>query len=200
MKKNNESGFSVVEVILLLVIVGIIGFFGWFVYNSNKKTNEALNNTNQAQSEPAKSTKTTKKTPSPPATQQSLAIKEWQVSIKLTAPIADANYHMLNNTAWLSTPELDKDPVCIKYYSSDRPSFAGIVRYSSSEQVHVLDNPKDGDNPMTAAQAAKLEPNGYKQIGDYVYYYEQGNGQPCSSETTEQVNAFSAAFGTLGTE
>src|SRR5579885_2946996 len=182
MRQSDESGFSIIELILLLVIVGIIGFVGWFVYNSNKKTNETLNNTNQAQSEPAKSTKATKKNTSPPATQQSLVIKEWQVSIKLTAPIISATYHLVGNTAWLSTAQLDKDPACIKYYSADRPSFAGIVRYSSSEQVHVLDNPKDGDNPMTAAQAAQLEPKGYKQIGNYVYYNEQGNGQPCSSE------------------
>ena len=34
--KKNESGFSVVHVLLLLVVVGIIGFAGWKVWDTNR--------------------------------------------------------------------------------------------------------------------------------------------------------------------
>lgn len=33
-KLKNNSGFSIVEALLILVIVGILGFTGWFVYHS----------------------------------------------------------------------------------------------------------------------------------------------------------------------
>lgn len=43
MKINNQSGFTVVEGLLILVIVGVLGFTGWYVMNSKKnvdKTNQ----------------------------------------------------------------------------------------------------------------------------------------------------------------
>jgi type II secretory pathway pseudopilin PulG len=44
MKNRNQSGFSVVEGLLILVIVGIIGATGWYVMQANKNTNDTLNN------------------------------------------------------------------------------------------------------------------------------------------------------------
>lgn len=40
MQKNSQSGFGVVEVLLLLIIVGIIGFTGWRVYEANKEVSQ----------------------------------------------------------------------------------------------------------------------------------------------------------------
>jgi len=36
--KQNESGFSAVEVVLVLIIVVLLGVVGWFVYKNQKKT------------------------------------------------------------------------------------------------------------------------------------------------------------------
>jgi len=39
-KPNSDSGFSVVEVLLILVIVGILGFTGWYVYHAKQISNK----------------------------------------------------------------------------------------------------------------------------------------------------------------
>jgi Tfp pilus assembly protein PilE len=45
--KNNHSGFSALEVILVVIIIGLLGTVGWLVYkNHNKKTNAAVVNKN----------------------------------------------------------------------------------------------------------------------------------------------------------
>lgn len=56
--KNNQSGFSAVEVVLVIVIVALIGTVGWLVYKNHHKTPVATVTTTSA-SKPATSTKTT---------------------------------------------------------------------------------------------------------------------------------------------
>ena len=57
--KQNESGFSVVEVVLVLVIVVLLGVVGWFVYKNQKKTTPSTTTTvNTTASTPAKTTTT----------------------------------------------------------------------------------------------------------------------------------------------
>jgi hypothetical protein len=46
--KKNQSGFSIVEGLLILVIVGILGGTGWYVWNSNKKANDLLNSADKS--------------------------------------------------------------------------------------------------------------------------------------------------------
>jgi type II secretory pathway pseudopilin PulG len=55
--KKNQSGFSVVEGLLILVIVGILCGTGWYVWNSNKKTNDILNSADKSSNVTAKSSK-----------------------------------------------------------------------------------------------------------------------------------------------
>ncbi|MDB5170525.1 MAG: hypothetical protein JWO35_219 [Candidatus Saccharibacteria bacterium] len=40
--RNNQSGFSAVETILVLVILALIGVVGWYVYSTNSKTSKIL--------------------------------------------------------------------------------------------------------------------------------------------------------------
>ncbi len=44
MIKNNQKGFSAVEVLIILAVIGLIGFIGWFVY---QKQNTDKENPNQ---------------------------------------------------------------------------------------------------------------------------------------------------------
>lgn len=46
--KNNENGFSIVEILIAVVFIAIIGFAGYFVWNRNKNVNttEAIDTTN----------------------------------------------------------------------------------------------------------------------------------------------------------
>lgn len=42
--KNNQSGFSTVEVVLIVLIIGLIGFVGWYVHQARNKANGSYNN------------------------------------------------------------------------------------------------------------------------------------------------------------
>lgn len=60
--KSNQSGFGVVEGLLILIIVGILGFTGWYVWHSKNNANENLNaaaNTNLSTSSTKKKSTTT---------------------------------------------------------------------------------------------------------------------------------------------
>jgi len=45
--RQRQSGFSVVQVLLIVIALGILGFTGYFVYQSQQNTNKTLNNTNK---------------------------------------------------------------------------------------------------------------------------------------------------------
>lgn len=57
-KNNSQSGFGVVEVILIIVILGIIGFTGWRVYEANREVSQAPvdNSTVEKKADQAKKT------------------------------------------------------------------------------------------------------------------------------------------------
>lgn len=40
--KQNQQGFSAVEVILIIVIVALVGFVGWFVYHTKQNSDKTL--------------------------------------------------------------------------------------------------------------------------------------------------------------
>jgi Tfp pilus assembly major pilin PilA len=63
--QKNETGFSVVEVVLVILIVALIGAVGWLVYKNHHKTTVATTTT-ASTSKPATSTKTATTTPSQP--------------------------------------------------------------------------------------------------------------------------------------
>jgi prepilin-type N-terminal cleavage/methylation domain-containing protein len=46
--KNNQKGFSAVEVLIVILIVGLIGAVGWFVYDRQNTDKTATNNVGQS--------------------------------------------------------------------------------------------------------------------------------------------------------
>lgn len=191
---RNEKGFGALELVIVLVIVALIGAVGYLVYKNSHQPVKVVTVTKTVTN-----TASTNKSGATTSIQPDvLKISEWQIGLPITTSIADASYHIVGNTAWLSTVKLDNDQQCITYYtsytSSGSQSYQGIARYALTDTVDILDSPNPGDNKMSASQAAKLEPDLYKQIGNYIYYYSHGNGQPCVNQTTEQTNAFSTAY------
>jgi hypothetical protein len=100
MKKfSKQSGFAVMEIILIFVILGIVGFTGWYVWNSKKNTNKTYDSSSAAsQAKAASAKKSSNAKPSPPP-QQYLVIKEWGVKIPLSASIEKAHYTISNSSA-----------------------------------------------------------------------------------------------------
>jgi hypothetical protein len=96
-KYSNQSGFAVLEIILIFVILGIVGFTGWYVWNSKKNTNKTYDSSSAAsQAKAASSKKSSNAKPAPPP-QQYLVIKEWGVKIPLSASITGAYYVIKNS-------------------------------------------------------------------------------------------------------
>jgi cytoskeletal protein RodZ len=53
--KKNQSGFAVLELVLLVVVVGIIGVVGWKVMSMNKSTNDSASSTGTTKTTAAES-------------------------------------------------------------------------------------------------------------------------------------------------
>lgn len=62
--KNNQKGFSVVEVLVVVVIIGLIGAVGWLVYDRQKKEDNNQS-TSQASEQNRESEKQQPETPDP---------------------------------------------------------------------------------------------------------------------------------------
>jgi uncharacterized protein (UPF0333 family) len=83
--KNNQMGFSAVEVLMLVVIVALLGTVGYLFYKNHNKTTPAATTTNTG----APATQTTPATTTTPTvdTTNYLVIKEWGIKVKI--PNAD---------------------------------------------------------------------------------------------------------------
>lgn len=60
--RNNQDGFSPVEVLLLAVFVGLIGFVGWYVYNAKHSTEKVVSSSQTSKAAAQKSSTGTDKT------------------------------------------------------------------------------------------------------------------------------------------
>lgn len=48
--KRGQTGFTIVELLLVLILVSILGFTGYYVYHSQKNTNNSYNNASSSNS------------------------------------------------------------------------------------------------------------------------------------------------------
>jgi type II secretory pathway pseudopilin PulG len=81
MKIKSQSGFTLVEGLLLIIALSLIAFIGVYVYNSQHKTSQTLNTATKAAQQ-----KTTVQV------QSTLAIKELGIKIKLPADLIGLKY------------------------------------------------------------------------------------------------------------
>jgi predicted lipoprotein with Yx(FWY)xxD motif len=51
MKKNNQRGYSPIEIFLVVVIVGLIAFIGWYVFHAKSDINTTLGNAESGQTQ-----------------------------------------------------------------------------------------------------------------------------------------------------
>lgn len=57
MKKTNQNGIAVLEVLLVLILLAIVGFTGYYVWHARQTTNDALNAANSTSTAPITSKK-----------------------------------------------------------------------------------------------------------------------------------------------
>ncbi len=166
---RNQSGFSVIEVLLVVLVVAVLVVIGFMVYQRHKPSfakNSAATNHTQITTQPVQTTT------------QYLNIKEWGVRLRLDSDTTSLYYYIklnLPNVAYLSLKTIsDVAPVC----AADKTSLGAIVRLTPAEQQ--------------TAPNADVSVRGTIQIGNYWYGYENSHAA-CTDGTATMNNAVSKA-------
>lgn len=160
--KKTQSGFALVESLLIILILVIIGFGGYYVWHSQKQTNKTLDTAATT------SQKAASAAASNTSSQKYLTIKEWGVKVPLTDADSDAYYLIksdLPNVAYLSL-EKYKNTEC----SADNTTLAAYFRFT-----------KDETDPLGGQTYFSERPDSVK-IGSY--YYSVNHPQAACSTTS----------------
>lgn len=166
MKK--QSGFTIIETLLVLILVAIIGFTGYYVWNSQKQTNKSLDVTND-------STQTTAHKKTNASSQKYLTLSEWDVKIPLTSALIDAYYVFQNGAVYLSLNSY-KGTDC----AADSVSLGAISRFTASD--------RDSDTGVTLLSEF---PEAVK-VGQYYYNYQHPQSA-CDGRATNDNAGFDDA-------
>jgi Tfp pilus assembly protein PilV len=184
--KAKQSGFTIVEGILIVVaLVALVGG-GWLVYQHVKQSatrTDAAQNPNQS----------TQQTPAPPAqTVAYLTITEWGIKIPLSDTIKDAKYILSDSIvdpqgrpagAWVTTVNAEANSCTLSNQNQDGGNAIGeIMRIEPGQQ--------DG---VTGELLTKEFPNG-TTVGGYNYAYESWAGRNTCVSAAEQ-QTLDGAFG-----
>ncbi len=128
--KNNESGFSAVELVLIIALVVALGVIGWLVYRNQKKTSTApVTNTTTAVQKPA------------PATPAVDPTAKWTAYSDATG-----KFSLRYPTTWVTatSPELCSPGILLL---GPTKNTVGRCASEGFGQVHVMSN--DGDSRNT---------------------------------------------------
>lgn len=174
---KKQSGFAVLESLLILIIITVIGGVGWYAVHTKHQTDKIL----------AQSEKTSQSTPvnSKNSAQKYLNIKEWSVRVPYSG---SDTYTYRYDSAHPDSLEIQSGELADKYNCSEEG--AGIMgRFLPTDQIGLG---VDGD--PTAQQYAKDNPGTYFKVGDYYYSWTHDQA-PCSETVTPAAqNEVSSAF------
>ena len=194
--KRDQSGFSVIEVLLVVLVVAVLLVTGLVVYQHHKQSaakNSAATSTNQTTTQP-KSTTTTQ--PAQTTTQYSY-INEWGIKAKLNATFT------LRYKIWPSNPNIadftsdqltaaSSSPGCGIGLTPDGMPYnhggGSIRRLKGNDllyapEIATYTAEQFATDPKYAASRADIT-----KVGDYYYFYYHEQG-PCADTgfTQEQT-------------
>ncbi|MEI6751380.1 MAG: prepilin-type N-terminal cleavage/methylation domain-containing protein [Candidatus Saccharibacteria bacterium] len=141
--KNNQKGFSVVEILIVIVVVGLLGAVGWLVYDrqNNKQTDSTTAPTANNQNETAAFTdchtevdKVTKTLDSGMVLYEwttvehtKVVLSDWNVTLTLPENmVGKAVCRYTSNGYELSTKAVVDDDKCVTYYRTDELASEGV--------------------------------------------------------------------------
>src|SRR5882724_2687797 len=105
MNKQNQEGFSVLEIIIVLVILFAVGSTGWYIYSSNHKLKTIANNaTTASSSKTSQSTTSTQPIQTTVIQPTSTEISNW-----LLYKIPNNTYRLRLPDGWHLTYRTDLD-------------------------------------------------------------------------------------------
>lgn len=163
--KNNQKGFSALEILVVIVIIALLATIGWLVYdrqNSKTDNKQASTQTNQQEQTPAQ----------PPKNEGFYEIKEWGIKIALTAyDKVQFSTKNENGKIFGDDPyEGRADPSFKPEFLQDKSCAPGLTLFRSKVKF--------------ASASAQ------KQIGDYYYVATGGPGYCSNSADNQLQNLF----------
>lgn len=169
MKKLNQKGFGLWELILLLLLIILLGLLGWWVWQQNQEGKN--NNASQSSSQNAEE--------SEPAEEAAkyLEIPELGVKLKLDNATEDAYYTMSSGYAYLSLTSLKDVDDC----AADETSIAAVSKVKKTDT-----------NEMTGKTYEQEANDGHGTIiGENVYIVSQAQAF-CTEQAGPQAKAEAA--------
>ncbi len=128
MKKLNQKGFGILEILLLSILLIILIFFGWWVWKQKGQNKPAESANQPQQSQPKKEAE------KPAEKQQEVAkkyleIKEFSVKLELDAATDDAYYVMKDGYAYISLNSLKNTDQC----AADKTGIVAVGQYNKTD-------------------------------------------------------------------
>lgn len=152
--KKTQSGFALVESLLIILILVIIGFGGYYVWHSQQQTNKTLS-TAASTSQKAASTEA-----SNASAQKYLTIKEWGIKFTADKNSQDAYFEFDDDTHNYMNVD-SKDIDALKTYNGESCKgeyVAKMARYAK-------------DDPALTSEGIDAAIGERKAVGNYVYTF-----------------------------
>jgi hypothetical protein len=176
MKKFDQRGTGIIEVLLILVIVGMVGFMGWYVWHSRQSTEATLKKAATQSSATAPKAKTST---SASGKTDYLVITEWGVKLPLETAIKDAYYY--RNT---QDPNL-KNYVYLGTHSLTAQSAACAPEHIS---LGVIGRQTEAEHATNAAQGSAADAPVYSlKVGNYYYGYTHPQAACGDTDTINDI-------------
>jgi len=202
---NKQSGFGLIEILLVIIVIGVLGATGWYALHTKHQTDKILSQTDkisQSESPSAGDKKSASSTgssssSSSPSSQNPLVIKEWSVKLPLSDAISDAYYSVPENSAGfpnaygLGTKSLTAlDSNC----APDKTGVAFIYRQTVATHDQNATHSDQTNYPVYPTK-----------IGNYYYGYANAQSACSQNATTNQKQArdstaFKTAFDAITAE
>ena len=178
---NRQTGFSVMEGVLVIVVIGLLSVTGWVVYQHNRT--KAANAAGGAQTTSQQSNVTT----TPPApTVSYLTVKEWGIKLPLSDSIKDAYYTVPSGIS----NDLDGLPSGIYLGLTSLNTSCGTTTPDSHGSDNALGAitrvPPTYTEPTSGELFTQKYPGGVTINGYYYVYASRLSGKSCAPAATLQ--------------
>jgi hypothetical protein len=184
--KKTQSGFSLVEGLLIILILAIIGFGGYYVWHTQKQTDKTLDTAVTTSQKAASNSQA--------LAQKYLTIPEWGVKGAYQSDV-DLTYKITSDDlgetwAQISSKQLkEAAPQC------DEQSQMGGIIVRVKEGVD-LRGPAGQDTGQTVEQAISGGVlSEYSHVGSYYYYFE--HPQAACDVSQKSVDVQGSTFGAV---
>jgi prepilin-type N-terminal cleavage/methylation domain-containing protein len=200
---TNQSGFGLVEVLLVILVLSVIGFGGYYVYHSQKTKSPTSSSQDKGATNTSK-TSTTTKYIVVEDNQAYLDIKEWAVRIPLKSTAVSAVYAgghydigggSSPDSARLGLVSLGSD--CSELPDASSAPLGWYVRLTQADvNAENADQVTPGSTSLhELIKSAVKIPGSDGGYGAYYIAYAKPTSDCSKGEDTATVNAASAAFG-----